>query len=179
MRRIGRSGRRGLGRPSARRHGICNVQIGRRVRDTIGRCGNPRLIWHGGDCSECFRWLLVCLNSSGSVGVYAGIILVIAITSEEGVVGCGVGGVVCAADTVVDVLTELGCVWSCRIASFEAEYVTPHEAVATVSWGSKRQHEYVLCPFNDLLESAVVVAPCSGVYKATQGVTAEILGKEY
>lgn len=70
-----------------------------------------------------------------------------------------VGGVICAPDSVVDVLAEAGGVGAVGLASFLAECVTTHEVV----------------PFDHLFVAAVIsIAPSIGVEKTAEGVSSEI-----
>ena len=63
------------------------------------------------------------MGSTGRIGVDPREILVIAEAGFEGAILGVVGGVVGAADTVVDVLAEVGGGGVGRVAGFEAECV--------------------------------------------------------
>jgi len=94
-------------------------------------------------------------------GINTGEVLVLALARDEGSVLSSVGCVVGAADTVVDVLAELGSIRTGGVANLETELTATHEIV----------------PFDDLLEG-VVVAVVAGeavrVDQASKRVTTQV-----
>ena len=87
--------------------------------------GRPSQRW---DRAEALRGLGVSQGGTRSIGVDTGEILIIAKAGFESAVLSVVGGIVGAADTVVDVLAEVGGIGVGWVAGFEAECVGAHEA---------------------------------------------------
>lgn len=127
----------------------------------------------GRDGAEGLRGLGVCLRRAGCVGVDAGVVLIVAQTGFEGAVLGVVGGVVGAPDAVIDVLAEVCGVGACRVACFEAEEVTAHEAMQEVVsiYAGGEEADDILVPFDDLCVGAVVRSKASGVDDTTHWVT--------
>lgn len=95
--------------------------------NTVGRCGHAGGVRDGGDGAERFSGLSVG-HDLAIQGVGSREVLVLTLARLEGAVLGVVGGVVVAADTVVDVLTEVGSVGAVGVAGLEAELVSTDEA---------------------------------------------------
>ena len=111
--------------------GESRVEQRRGVGDTVGRCGHAGGVRDGGDGAERFSGLSVG-HDLAILGVSSGEILVLALAGLEGAVLSVAGGVVVAADTVVDVLAEVGGVRAVGVAGLEAELVSTDEAARWV-----------------------------------------------
>ncbi len=97
------------------------------MRNTVRGSGNTGSVRDGGDGTEGFgRWGISDDGTVGSVDTDG--VLVLAFARFECTVLSVVGCIVGTADTIVDVLAELGSVRAFRVADFEAEGVTTHEA---------------------------------------------------
>jgi len=105
------------------------VDGGRGVGDTVGRCGDLGLVWHGGDGTQRLGRLTVGLDLTVGIGVDTGVVLVVTLARLEGTVLGVVGGIVSTSDTVVDVFTEVSSVGASGVTSLETESVTTHEVV--------------------------------------------------
>lgn len=139
--------------------GESGVDSGRGIGDTVGRCRDLGLVWHGGDGTQRFIRLSVGLDLTAGIGVDAWIILVVTLAGLESTVLSIIGGIVGTSDAVVDVLAETSGVRTSRVASLEAENVAAHEVV----------------PFDDLLVSGVAaIRPGGGIEETTEGVTTEV-----
>jgi len=112
------------------------------------------------DRTKALRGLSVSVGSTAGIGVDSREILIIAEARFESVVLSIVGDVVGTADTVVDVLAEVGGIGVGRIANLETECVGAHEVV----------------PFDDLGEGIQigVGAESIGENNATQRVSSQI-----
>lgn len=94
--------------------------------DTLAGGGDTGSPGEDGCCA--FTGLLVGGDLAVGVGVDTGEVLVLALARLECTVLGVVGGIECATDTIVDVLTELGSVGAVLVAGLDAELVGSHEA---------------------------------------------------
>lgn len=98
-------------------------------------------------------------SATGSVDTDGG--HVVTITDLENTLLCVVGCVVCAPETVIDVLAEGLLILAGRVADFYTEAVATHE----------------VCPVNDLLIRVIVTAVAwerVGIHETAKRVTAQI-----
>lgn len=116
------------GHSSTRHSPKRTVQNRRRIRLTVGRRGDLRIVRDRADGAERLGWLAVCLNGTGRVGVHTRVVLVVSLAGAEGAVCGGVGCVICAPNAVVDVFAEAGGVGTGGVAGFKTEDVAAHEA---------------------------------------------------
>ena len=87
------------------------------------------MVWHRGNRTQALRWLSVGLNSTALVGVDTGEVLVLTLAALEYTTLSVVGRVVCATDTIVDVLAVAGSVGASWITGLEAEAVCADEPI--------------------------------------------------
>jgi hypothetical protein len=114
--------------------------------------GDSSSVGDGANGAKVLRWLGVGLSSTSGVGVDTRVVLVLTEAALEDTINVGSGGVVLAADTVIDMLAEVGSVGAGGVAGLEAEGSTTHEVV----------------PFDGLL---VAVTPGRGEEETTKWVT--------
>lgn len=110
------------------------------------------MVGHRRDGTERFWWLSVGLNSTCSVGVDSGEVLVGTLAAEESAIFVGSWGVVCASNSIKDVLAEASSVGTSGVAGLEAESSSTHKVV----------------PFNSLNELS---SECVGEEETAEGVT--------
>jgi len=127
------------------------------IRGAGRRGGDSGGVWHGGDGSERLGGLLEARGQAISTSVDTREVLVVTKARLENTILVSSWGIVVAANTVKDVVTELGGVGVGLVASLEAENVRAHEVV----------------PFNDLGDGS---ASSEGVGedKPTEWVATEI-----
>lgn len=102
------------------------VQVRTAILRAAAACGHLGVVRQGADGSEALRRLRVGHHDAVR-RVDAGKVLVVAAAGLEGAVLRVVGGVVHAADAVVDVLAIIGRVGAGGITGLEAELVAAHE----------------------------------------------------
>ena len=135
------------------------VEDRRSIGDAVGRGGDLGLVRDRTDRAQRLSRLSVGLDHPACIGVNSWEVLVCTLARLECTILGGVGGVVGASNTVVNVLAVVGSVRTSWVTNLEAENATAHEIV----------------PLDDLLEAVVVSArPTGGVDETSERVTTEV-----
>jgi len=123
----------------------------------VGAGGYNRVIGHGRDGTEVFRWLSVGhLDAVDTVDTRE--VLRFAIAGFEDIVLGIVGSIISAANTIEDMFAVMSSIGTSRVTSLETERVATDKVV----------------PFNHLSVRVVATAKCVAVNESTQWVAPEI-----
>ena len=139
---------------------------------TVGRGWNTSRVRHRSDGTKTFRGLSVS-HDLATRCINTGIVGIISIAGFEDFVLGSVGGIVSAANAIVNMLTKFSSVGSRWIAGLHTEGVSAHEAniVLVAEKVIKQLHCNALSPFNDL---NISTSPSVREHNTTQRVTTKI-----